>query len=257
MIIDTHAHYDDEQFDIDREILLSNEEMAKGGIAAIVNASANMEGCRATLELTNKYDNVYGMLGVHPEDVEELTDADYEWIRENCSNPGIVAVGEIGLDYYYEDNPPKEIQTEHFRRFIRLAKEVGLPINVHSREATEETMKIIVEENAKEVGGIIHCFSSSAEVALQYINMGFYIGIGGVVTFKNGKKLKEVVEKCPIESLVLETDCPYLAPTGHRGERNSSYYLPAVVREIADIKGISEEEVLRITENNARKVYGI
>lgn len=257
MIIDTHAHYDDEQFNNDRQILLSGDQMEASGILAIVNASASMEGCKATLELVNKYDKVYGMLGVHPEDIRNLSDEDYEWIRVNSADPKIVAIGEIGLDYYYENNPPREMQMEHFRRFIRLAKEVGLPINVHSREATADTMDIIIEEKASEVGGIIHCFSSSAEVALQYIKMGFYIGIGGVVTFKNGKKLKEVVEKSPLESLVLETDCPYLAPTGHRGERNSSYYLTAVVSEIARIKGISEEEVLRITEINARKVYGI
>lgn len=257
MIIDTHAHYDDEQFDADRQILLSGEEMTKSGIAAIVNASANIEGCRATLELVNKYDKVYGMLGVHPEDVENLTDDDYEWIRLNSANQKIVAIGEIGLDYHYEDNPPKEVQIEHFRKFIGLAREVNLPINVHSRDATKDTMDIIIEEKASDVGGIIHCFSSSADVALQYVQMGFYIGIGGVVTFKNGKKLKEVVEKCPLESLVLETDCPYLAPTGHRGERNSSYFLPAVVSEIARIKGVFEEEVLRVTEENAKRVYRI
>lgn len=257
MIIDTHAHYDDEQFDTDRDILLSNDKLLSGGIAAIVNASANMKGCRATLELVNKYEKVYGMLGVHPEDVTELTDEDYEWIRINSHHNKIVAIGEIGLDYYYEGNPPKDAQAEHFKRFIRLAKEVGLPINVHSREATEDTLNIIISENAAEVGGIIHCFSSSAEIALQYVNMGFYIGVGGVVTFKNGKKLKEVVEKCPLERLVLETDCPYLAPTPHRGERNSSYYLPLVASEIAAIKGISVEEVLSVTEKNAGKVYGI
>lgn len=257
MIIDTHAHYDDEQFDIDRDILLSSDELLTGGIAAIVNASANMKGCRATLDLLNNYEKVYGMLGVHPEDVMELTDEDYDWIRENSKHKKVVAIGEIGLDYYYENNPSKEIQIEHFRRFIRLAKEVGLPINVHSREATEDTLNVIISENAAEVGGIIHCFSSSAEIALQYIKMGFYIGIGGVVTFKNGRKLKEVVEKCPLEKLVLETDCPYLAPTPHRGERNSSYFLPLVASEIAEIKGISVEEVLSVTEKNARKVYGI
>lgn len=257
MIIDTHAHYDDDQFDSDRDKLLDNKALTDGGIAAIVNASASMEGCRATLDLTSKYEKVYGMLGVHPEDVSDLTDADYEWIKEQCSNPKIVAVGEIGLDYYYEENPPRDIQTEHFRRFIRLAKEVNLPINVHSREATKDTMDIIREEEAYKVGGIIHCFSSSAEVAIQYVDMGFHIGIGGVVTFKNGKKLKEVVSLCPLDRLVLETDCPYLAPTPHRGERNSSYYIPLIVSEIAAIKGIDEEEVLRVTEENARKVYKI
>lgn len=257
MIIDTHAHYDDEQFDIDRDILLSSQSLKDAGIAAIVNASASMQGCKATLDLIARYENVYGMLGIHPEDAGKITESDYDYIKANCSNPKIVAIGEIGLDYYYGENPPKDIQIETFRRFIRLAKEVNLPINVHSREATQETMNIIKEEKAFDVGGIIHCFSSSAEVALEYTKMGFYIGIGGVVTFKNGKKLKEVVQACPLEKLVLETDCPYLAPTPHRGERNSSYYLTEVVREIAALKEVSEEEVLRVTERNAREVYKI
>ena len=255
MIIDTHAHYDDEQFDSDRDILLNSSNMYDNKIAAIVNASANMSGCRATLDLIKKYEKVYGMLGVHPEDVGELTDADYGWIRAHCNDSKIVAIGEIGLDYHYEENPSKEIQINHFRRFIRLAKEVNLPINVHSRDATKDTMDVIAEENAAEVGGIIHCFSSSSETALKYIDMGFYIGIGGVVTFKNAKKLVDVVKQCPLERLVLETDCPYMAPTPHRGERNSSYYIPLVVSQIASIKDVSEEEVLKVTENSARKVY--
>ena len=257
MIIDTHAHYDDEQFDVDREMLLDSVSLADNNISAIVNASASMRGCRATLDLVSRFERVYGMLGVHPEDVYNLTDDDYNWIRNNSSNPKIVAIGEIGLDYYYEENPPRDVQIEHFRRFINLAKDVKLPINVHSREATKDTLDIIREENAQEVGGIIHCFSSGPEIALEYTKMGFYIGIGGVVTFKNGRKLKEVVDACPLERLVLETDCPYLAPTPHRGERNSSYYIPLIVTAIAGIKGISEEEVLRVTEENAGKVYGI
>lgn len=257
MIIDTHAHYDDEQFDADRDLLLNAEYMRENGIAAVINASASMEGCRATLDLIDKYENVYGMLGIHPEEIDRLKDEDYEWIKEKSSHKKIVAIGEIGLDYYYEGNPPKEHQIEHFRRFIKLAGEVGLPINVHSRDAAEDTMNVLVSEGANTCGGIIHCFSGSSEMALSYVKMGFCIGIGGVLTFKNGRKLKEVVEATPIENLVLETDCPYLAPVPHRGERNSSYYLPMVVAEMARLKNISEEEVLRITEENARRVYGI
>ena len=254
MIIDTHAHYEDTRFDEDRDELFS--KMKESGILA-VNAATDRDSFEKILQMSARYDNLYGMLGVYPEYVGNETESDLAKIREEAGNQKIVAIGEIGLDYHWEENPDKEIQIEWFKKQIRLAKETGLPINVHSRDAAQDTLSVIRSENASEVGGIIHCFSYSPEIAKEYVKMGFYIGVGGVVTFSNAKKLKEVVSQIPIENIVLETDCPYLAPVPHRGERNSSLYLPAVINEIASIKGMSAGEVESITEKNARKVYGI
>lgn len=255
MIIDTHAHYDDGRFDEDRDRFLST--LRENNIAAVVNASAEMKGCRDTLELTAKFPDVYGMLGIHPESVGNLTEADVDWIKTNLANEKIVAVGEIGLDYYWDENPPAEEQIKWFRRFIQIAKEEKLPINVHSRDAAADTLKVMQEENAAAAGGIIHCYSYSLEMAKIYVDMGFYIGVGGVVTFKNGRKLKEVVENIPLDHLVVETDCPYLAPMPFRGERNDSSLIKYIIEEMAALKGVSPEYVEQITEENARKVYGL
>ncbi len=255
MIIDTHAHYDDERFHEDREQFLST--LKEKNIALVVNAAADMQGCYNTLKLTEQYPDVYGMLGIHPESVAELTEEDVAWIQSHLAEKKIVAVGEIGLDYYWEENPPAEVQEKWFRRFIGIAKDAKMPINVHSRDAAADTLRIMQEENAAEVGGIIHCYSYSAEMAKIYTDMGFYIGIGGVVTFKNGRKLKEVVAEIPLEKLVVETDSPYLAPVPHRGERNDSSMIAYIIEEMAAIKGVSPETVEKITEENARKVYGL
>lgn len=253
MIIDTHAHYEDRRFDEDRKELLSS--LLSSGVGLVVNASASMEGARETLALTERFANVYGMLGIHPEDAGKVTKDDLQWLKAQCRRDKIVAVGEIGLDYYWEENPPREVQCLLFREQIRIAKEVGLPINVHSRDAAKDTMDMILEEDAPACGGIIHCFSYSPEIALEYVRLGFYIGIGGVLTFQNAKKLKAVAAAVPSESIVLETDCPYLAPDPFRGKRNDSSYLTYVVKALAQIKGCTEEEITRITEENARKVY--
>ncbi len=254
MIIDTHVHYDDKRYDTDREELIL--ELEKSNVIA-VNASVDRKSCETTLELVTQHENLYGMVGIYPEYVEEYTDEDLTWLREMAAHPKIVAIGEIGLDYHWKENPPKEAQKAFFCKQIALAKETGLPINVHSRDAAQDTLEVIRSENAAECGGVIHCFSYSPEIAKEYVKMGFFIGIGGVVTFSNAKKLREVVEQIPIENIVLETDGPYLAPTPFRGERNSSLYLPYVIETIAGIKGISSDETERITEENARKVYRI
>lgn len=252
MIYDTHAHYDDHSFDEDRESLLAS--MQENGIGRIINASADMKGCRATIELCEKYPFMYGMLGVHPSELSDLTEADMEFIKANSTNPKILAIGEIGLDYHYEDTD-KDLQKKWFIRQLELAREVKLPLNIHSRDAAKDTMDIMKEYHAEDMGGVIHCYSYSKEMALEYVAMGFAIGVGGVVTFKNAKKLKETVEAVPIENIVLETDCPYLAPTPFRGERNSSIYLPYVVREIGQIKGLKDDEVIEITEANANRIF--
>ena len=254
MIFDTHAHYDDRQFDEDREILISS--LSKAGIGGVVNIGADMASSERALGLAHKYDFIYAAVGVHPSEVEELDEEAMERLKSWTADERCVAVGEIGLDYHWPD-PSPEIQKKWFIRQLDLAREVHLPVVIHSRDAAKDTMDIMHSEHAEEIGGVVHCFSYSKELAKECVDMGFYIGVGGVVTFKNGRKLREVVEEIPMEKILLETDCPYLSPEPHRGERNSSLNLPYVVKAVADIKGISEEEVIRITEENAKHMYRI
>lgn len=255
MIFDTHAHYDDHQFDDDRFSLI--ESMADGGIGAIVNNAADLESVTSSLELAHKYDFIYAAVGVHPENADELDEEKLEWLRDMSHDPKAVAIGEIGLDYHYPDNPDKETQIKWFKRQLELAIEEGLPVVVHSRDAAADTMEIMKEAAGRGVVADIHCYSYSPEQALEYVKLGFYIGVGGVVTFKNGRKLKETVEKIPLDRILLETDCPYMAPEPFRGQRNSSLYLPYVVKEIARIKGVSEQEVIDVTTANAKSFYRI
>lgn len=252
MIFDTHTHYDDEQFDEDRDQLLSG--LPAQGVGAVVDVGASLASCRAALALAARYPNVYAAVGVHPDEVGNLTEPDLAWIRLAASGEKVVAIGEIGLDYYW-DKEGHEVQKRWFREQLRLAKEAGLPVIIHSREAAADTWQVMKEERLEEIGGVIHCFSYSWEMAELYLKAGFYLGIGGVVTFRNAKKLKEVVKRAPLERLVLETDCPYLAPVPHRGRRNSSAYLPFVAAEIASLKDVTPEVVVDQTEQNARKLY--
>lgn len=251
-IFDTHAHYDDHQFDEDREELLNTFSL--NNVSLVVNVGASMNSSRRTLELTKKYDFVYGAVGVHPESADGMDDTLLAEIEEMAQQDKIVAIGEIGLDYHY-DEPSRELQKEWFIKQINLARKLGLPMIIHSRDAAEDTLKIMKEQKCEEIGGVIHCFSYSREMAQEYLKMGFYIGIGGVVTFKNGKKLKEVADMVPLERIVIETDCPYLAPTPYRGKRNSSLYLPLVIDEIAAIKGITPLEAETATYENGLRLY--
>lgn len=252
MIFDTHAHYDDPQFDEDRDSLLSSMESL--GVAAIVNAAADPDNWNQIVELTEKYPNVYGMVGAHPDEVGKMNDNELARMTSLLELPKMVAVGEIGLDYHW--NVESEVlQKRWFKRQLDLARQLKLPVNIHSRDATEDTLEIMREY--RDLSGIIHCFSGSREIAKEYVKMGFLIGVGGVVTFKNGKKLRRVVESTPLEYLVLETDCPYLAPEPNRGKRNHSDYIRYVAEAVAHIKEISVEEVLAQTEKNARRLYGI
>lgn len=253
MIFDTHAHYDDEAFDSDREQLL--ERMRNRGVEYIVNVAASMTSCKSTIGLTRRFPYVYGALGVHPDGVSELTEEDYKWLEKNIYKPKIVAVGEIGLDYHWNDN--KEQQMNAFERQMDIAREAELPIIIHSRDAAQDTYEVMKANKADEIGGVVHCFSYTKEMAKQFMEMGFYLGIGGVITFSNAKKLREVVEYMPMDKMVIETDCPYLAPVPNRGKRNDSFNLPYVVSKIAEIKGISSDEVIDITSENAKKLYGI
>lgn len=252
MIFDTHAHYDDEAFQEDRDELLNS--LSTHGIEAVVNVGASIQTTKNTLELMKKYPFVYGAVGVHPSETEELNDNLMDWLKHVSGEKKVVAIGEIGLDYYWKE-PDPEIQKHWFVRQLQLAREVKLSVIIHSRDAAQDTLDIMKAEKAGEIGGVIHCFSYGTEMAREYLNMGFYLGIGGVVTFNNGRKLKEVVEYMPLDRIVLETDCPYLSPVPNRGKRNSSLNLPYVAEAISQIKGISPEEVIKITNQNARNLY--
>ncbi|MBD5527131.1 MAG: TatD family hydrolase [Lachnospiraceae bacterium] len=251
-MIDTHAHYDDKAFDEDREELLA--DLAAHGVCRVVNSGSSLESCRRTIELMEKYPFVYGSLGIHPCDTAELTEEDMDWLAQQSRLEKCVAIGEIGLDYYW-DEPDREWQKKWFARQLRLAQEVGLPVVIHSREAAQDTVELMREEHAEKSGGVIHCYSYSRELARSFLDMGFYIGVGGVVTFKNGRRLKETVEYLPMDRILLETDCPYLSPVPNRGKRNDSRNLTYVVSQIAQIKGTTEEEVERITTENALRLY--
>ena len=248
----SHAHYDDERFDEDRESLI--ESLREKGVDFIVNAAADMKSCHTSLALAEKYPFIYSSVGVHPHDVKELTEANIEEMRRLAQNAKVVAIGEIGLDYYY-DNSPREDQRKWFKVQLELAKELDLPVIIHSRDASQETFDIIMESGVKE--GVIHCFSGSYELAKEYVKRGFYLGIGGSLTFKNAKKTVEVVEGIDLDHILIETDCPYLTPVPHRGERNDSSYLKFVVEKIAEIKGISTDEVAQVSSENAKKLFRI
>lgn len=254
MIIDTHAHYDDEAFDGDREELL--KQLEENGIEAVVNITADLNSVESTLALVKKYSFIYGTAGVHPDQVRELDEDKLAWLKETAKEPKIVAIGEIGLDYYWKESEP-EVQKHWFLRQMDLAEDTGLPVVIHSRDAANDTLELMKNHRAEKIGGVIHCFSYGKEMAREYLNMGFFLGIGGVLTFKNGKKLKEVVEYAPLSQLVLETDSPYLAPEPYRGKRNSSLYLPQVVQEIAKLKRIEPEQVMEVTRENAKRLYGL
>ena len=254
MIFDTHAHYDDAAFEEDRDNLLAS--MRDNGIKNIVNVGADMQSSANSVMLAQKYDFMYAAVGVHPSDTKGLTEQDMETIAGYTKKDKVVAIGEIGLDYHYEE-PDRETQKKWFIRQLDLASELQLPIIIHSRDAAEDTFRILKSYEGEIKGGVIHCYSYSPELARKFIKLGFYIGIGGVVTFKNSKKLKETVIECPLRTLVLETDCPYLAPEPDRGKRNDSLKLPYVVSEIARLKEISDAEVIETTYRNGLALYGL
>lgn len=253
-IFESHAHYDDKAFEADLDDLLN--QLKESGITRVVNVGASLESCKTTIALMEKYDFVYGAMGVHPSETAELNEENFAWLKEQCSMEKCVAVGEIGLDYYWKE-PEKDIQVKWFERQMELSKEVKLPIIIHSRDAAKDTLDMMKACNARESGGVIHCFSYGTEMAREYLNMGFYLGIGGVVTFNNAKKLKEVVEYVPLNSILIETDSPYLAPVPNRGKRNSSLNLPYIIETIAKLKGVSTEEVAMVTYQNAKNMFGI
>ena len=252
MMIESHTHMDDSAFDEDREHLI--REIKSSGIEYMMNISASLTSIKSSMELAKEYEFIYTSVGVHPSETAELDSRNFKWLKEQIKYEKVKAIGEIGLDYYWQE-PEKEVQQYWFREQLRLAHEVNLPVIIHSREAAADTYKIMKEEKADQLAGVIHCFSYTKETARDYLNWNYYFGIGGVITFQNAKKLKEAVEYIPIENIILETDSPYLAPVPFRGKRNSSLNLPLIAQAIADLKGMNVEKVIEITAENTRRLY--
>ncbi|MGG7079107.1 TatD family hydrolase [Clostridium sardiniense] len=239
-IFDTHAHYDSEDYDIDRDEVF--KELKENGVIGILNCASSYDSVKLTDELTKKYDFIYGALGVHPENADELTDERLETIKEMIkANDKIVAVGEIGLDYYWEENPSREIQKNALRAQMNLAKELKMPVVIHDRDAHKDTLDILKE--FPEVNGVVHCFSGSVEFAKECIKLGYYIGFTGVVTFKNSKKIVEVAKEIPVDRMLVETDAPFMAPVPNRGKRNRSDYIREIIEKIAEIRSINPYEL--------------
>ncbi|MBQ7109123.1 MAG: TatD family hydrolase [Clostridia bacterium] len=253
MLFDSHAHFDDRQFDADREEVLKS--LKAFGVCNIVNVGADIEGSKASVALADKYDFIYATVGVHPSDTGNMTDRDIDTLRELAKHKKVVAIGEIGLDYHYMDGTDPQTQKKWFIRQIDLAKELDMPIVVHDRESKGDSLKILKENKVSK--GVVHCYSGSAETAREIIGLGMMISFTGVLTFKNARRAVEACREIPIERIMIETDCPYMAPEPHRGKRNFSGYVEFVARKIGEIKGMTFEKVAEITTANAKKFYGI
>jgi TatD DNase family protein len=254
MLFDTHAHLNAEEYkdDLDEVILRAQE----AGVTNMVVVGFDRPTIEKAMELVDQYDFLFASVGWHPVDAIDMTEEDLVWIEKLAAHPKVVALGEMGLDYHW-DKSPKDIQKEVLRKQIRLARKVKLPIIIHNREATADIIEILKEEKADEIGGIMHCFSGSPEIARECIKMNFYISLGGPVTFKNAKKPKEVAAEIPLDKLLIETDCPYLTPHPYRGKRNEPGYVKLVAEQIAEIKGLTYEEVADATTKNAKNFFGI
>lgn len=253
MLIDTHTHLDSPKFDNDREAVIARA--VEAGVGKMINIGFDRETIPTTMALADRYDFIYAAVGWHPVESIQMREGDLEWIEELCKHEKVVAIGEIGLDYHW-DTSPKEVQHRVFREQIRLARKIGKPIVIHNRDAHEDIVRILREEKASEVGGVMHCFSGSWETAKQCLDMNFYISFGGPVTFKNARVPKEVLAKVPLDRILVETDAPYLAPEPYRGKRNESGHVVYVAEAAAEIVGISRNELETITTENAKNCFG-
>lgn len=253
MLFDTHAHYDDERFDEDREQLLSS--LTEKGVGLVVNPGITLETSRMAVEMARRYDHVYAAVGIHPENCHDFVPQQIEALRELAKEEKVVAIGEIGLDYYWEENPPRELQQEVFRAQLALAQELDLPVIVHDREAHGDTLQIVQEFSG--VRGVFHCYSGSPEMAQELLKMGWYLGFDGPITFKNARRAPEVAAVTPLDRMLIETDSPYLTPVPYRGERNDSTYVHLVAEKLAQWKGISAEEMEQITWDNGKRFFNI
>lgn len=254
MLFDTHVHLNARQFMEDREEVIQSAFDA--GVKYMVVVGFDHETIPLAIEIAEQYDSIYAAIGWHPVDAIDMTDEDFKWIEELCSHPKVVALGEMGLDYHW-DKSPKDVQKDVFRKQINLAKKVNMPIIIHNREATEDIIKILKEENAKEVGGIMHCYNDSVKYVQDCLDMNFYMSFGGTVTFKNAPLPQEAVLEVPDNRLLIETDAPFLAPHPNRGKRNEPAYVKLVAERIADLRGVSYEEISSMTTQNAFDFFGI
>ncbi|MCK8825000.1 TatD family hydrolase [Fuchsiella alkaliacetigena] len=254
MLIDTHAHLDFPRFNKDRQQVLDRAREA--GLKQIINIGADEESSARSVELAKKVDMIYATVGIHPHNSKDMTEDTYSRLKDWTEQEKVVAVGETGLDYHY-DNSPRQIQRAVFRKHIQLAKEVELPLVIHSREAEQQTMQILKEEAAAEVGGVIHCFGGDLEMAQQAIELDFYLAVGGVLTFANAYQLRRVIKQISLDRVLIETDAPYLTPEPYRGKRNEPAYVKEVALKLSEILPYSFEEVARITTENAQQLFGI
>ena len=251
MIFDTHAHYDASAFNKDRDELLSS--LPRRGVGLVVDPGCTVESSRAAVELAERYPHVWAAVGIHPEDCAGASEADFQAIRALAEHPKAVAIGEIGLDYYWEQNPPREFQQTVFRRQLALARELDMPVIVHDREAHGDSLAIVKE--FPEVRGVFHCYSGSPEMAAELVKLGWYLGFDGPVTYKNARRALEAADVTPLDRIVVETDSPYMSPVPNRGKRNDSTNLPYVVEKLAERKGVSPEEMERIVWENGLRLF--
>lgn len=252
-IFDTHAHYDSDSFDGDREAVI--KELKENGVIGILNCGSDLYGLRKSVELAKNFDMFYAAVGIHPENADEFNEEVIKEIREYVKYEKVKAIGEIGLDYYWEENPPREVQKEVFRAQMKLADELNLPVIIHDRDAHGDTLEIMKE--FPNVIGVVHCFSGSVEFAKECIKLGYYIGFTGVLTFKNAKKLVDVCREIPADRMLVETDCPFMTPVPFRGKRNKSDYIEYIIDKMSEIRGISGEEMNEILLNNKRNLFKI
>lgn len=254
MLFDSHAHYNDEKFDGDRYELLS--KMQENNVQLIMNSCSSLDEVKDIFDICERFPFVYASIGIHPHEVEGLAEKDMETLKEYAKNPKVKAIGEIGLDYFY-DFSPRDLQQKWFARQVDVARELKLPVIIHDRDAHKDSMDILRSHKVCEVGGVFHCYAGSVEMAREILDWGMYIAFGGSLTFKNAARPIEVAEYVPLDRIVIETDCPYLTPVPHRGERNSSLYIHYVAEKLAQIKGVSVQEIENATFLNAKKCFRI
>ena len=253
MLFDTHAHYTDEAFDADRDAVI--RAVHDSGVGLVMNSSSDEKSSREAVALAEKYDFIYASVGWHPEDAAGFSERSLDLIREWVRHPKVRAIGEIGLDYHYEDAAPRELQKEVLERQLQLALELKMPVVIHDREAHGDCMALV--RSYPELTGAFHCFSGSAEMAKELLDRGWYLGFTGVITFKNARKALEMLEMCPLDRILIETDCPYMAPVPHRGERNDSRLLPFMAAKVAELKGLTPDEAAHVTTENGKRFFGI